>query len=238
MRRKIAVYVRELDPRLKLGIALVLGPYLWLMPWGAAFACGLILAVVLVPLADAQPIGRKMVRTLLMFVLFWVAAKGGLDAFWGMPLLQVAADCGVLAVRLASLLLLGLTLSLSTSARALGLAVSWAVAPFAGRERAWKLALSLALMIHFLPMCLETMARVKENVGRRCPDCGFFQRMRLIPQAVIRNLGQKTWNQTLSVAGRGLENADAWIPEFTWSVQDSICAGGCAIILAVILLAG
>ncbi len=214
--------MRALDPRLKLGLAFILGPSLWIVPPFTVLICGLSLLCILLPLAVIQPVGRKMVRTMFFFVLFWVGMKSVLDAISGMPFLQIAVDCGVLGLRLSSLLLLGLTLALSASARALGLAVAWGVAPFVGRERAWKLALSLALMIHFLPMCLDAMTQVKVSLDRRCPTIGAFQRLRIIPQASIRYLGQKTWNQTLAVAGRGLENGDAWIPDFSWSFHDSL----------------
>lgn len=216
----VAPYVRNLDPRLKLAVALVLGLCLWRISIVSACLCACTLFAILRPLAASQPVGPKMVRSLLFFVLFWAAIKVVLDSLTGVPLPVVAIGVFDLVVRLAALLLLGLTLALSTSPRALGLAVSWAVRPVVGRERAWQLALSLSLMIHFLPMCLSTMANVKETVSRRCPGYGFWHRLLIIPQVVIRNLGQKTWNQTLAVAGRGLEGADAWEPDFVWAGCD------------------
>lgn len=220
----VAPYVRSLDPRLKLAMALVLGPCLWKISVISAFLCALLLFVILKPLAASQPVGSKMVRSLMLYVLLWVGLKVVLDSLTGLPLTQVVMGAFDLAIRLAALLLLGLTLALSTSARALGLAVAWAVRPLVGKERAWRLALSLALMIHFLPLCLSTMATVKEVASRRCPGCGFWQRLLIIPQAVIRNLGQKTWNQTLAVASRGLESSEAWEPEFFWTGRDWLWA--------------
>lgn len=221
MMQKAAVYVRSLDPRLKMGISLVLGPGLWLLNPLVVLVCAAVLFTALLSLAVSQPLGPKMVRSLFMFIIFWLIIKMGLDAFSGMPPLQIVMAGGELALRLAALLLLGLSLAMSTSARSLGLAVSWLIRPCVGKERAWKLALSLALMIHFLPLCLSTMAQVKDTLARRCPGCGLGQRMLVIPQAVIRNLGQKTWNQTLAVAGRGLESGDAWEPDFSWSMRDT-----------------
>jgi biotin transport system permease protein len=166
-------------------------------------------------------------------VVFWVAAKAGLDALSGMPLDVIAAGAGDLAIRLVALLLLGLFLALSSSSRALGLAVAWAVRPVAGREQAWRLALSLALMVHFLPMCLSTVSQVRQTMTRRCPRCGFFLRMVVIPQAVIRAMGQKTWNQTLAVAGRNLDRPEAWEPDFSWTSRDTLLC-----LLATCALAG
>jgi biotin transport system permease protein len=165
-----------------------------------------------------------MVRSLLSFVLLWVAVKAGLDALGGVPSEYIAMDAAQLSVRLTALLLLGLTLALSTSARSLGLAVAWALRPVLGRERAWRVALSLSLMVHFLPACLASMSQVREVAARRCPEAGFFARMRIVPQAVIRNLGQKTWNQTLAVACRRLDGADAWASDFAWTGRDWIAA--------------
>jgi biotin transport system permease protein len=196
MMRDVAAYVRRRDPRLKLCAAFLLGPALWVLGLPAVGLC----------------------------LLFWVAVKAGLDAMSGLSAAQVAMGAGDLALRLAALLLLGLFLALSSSARALGLAVSWAVRPLVGREQAWRLALSLSLMIHFLPMCLGAIAQVRQTLSRRCPRCGFFLRMVVIPQAVIRTLGQKTWNQTLAVAGRGLDDPSAWEPDFTWTGHDSAWA--------------
>ncbi len=224
MMQEVAAYVRRRDPRLKLCVAFLLGPSLWVLGLPVVGVCLLCLFGLVLSLAVSQPLGVRMVRSLFFFVLFWVAVKAGLDAVSGLSAAQIATGAADLALRLAALLLLGLFLALSSSARALGLAVSWAVRPLVGREQAWRLALSLSLMIHFLPMCLGAIAQVRQTLSRRCPRCGFFQRMVVIPQAVIRSLGQKTWNQTLAVAGRGLDNPRAWEPAFSWTRHDSVWA--------------
>jgi biotin transport system permease protein len=225
----VAGLVRALDPRLKLAAALLVGPFLWKVPVLAATACAAFLLVLVRALAAGQPGGGKMVRSLLSFVIFWVAVKLVLDGLSGVPVEAMVRDAGQLAVRLVALVLLGLGLALSSSARALGLAVAWALRPFLGRERAWRIALALSLMVHFLPVCLSTLSGVREVAARRFPEAGFFRRMRMIPQAVIRNLGQKTWNQTLAVACRGLDRAGAWEPDFAWSARDWL---GSAFVLA------
>ncbi|WP_319584457.1 cobalt transporter [uncultured Pseudodesulfovibrio sp.] len=227
----VAGMVRSLDPRLKLAAALVAGPCLWKVPLSAAIVVALFLLILVRCLAAGQPGGGKMVRSLLSFVLFWVAVKVVLDAISGVPMEHLALDAGQLAVRLVALLMLGLGLALSTSARALGLAAAWALRPFLGRERSWRIALALSLMVHFLPTCLSTLTGVREVVARRFPEAGFFRRMRMVPQAVIRNLGQKTWNQTLAVACRGLDRPGAWEPDFAWSGRDWI--GSVLVIVAI-----
>jgi biotin transport system permease protein len=212
--------VRALDPRFKLVAALLVGPCLWKVPVEAATACALLLLLLVRCLAAGQPGGGKMVRSLLSFVFFWVAIKVLLDAVSGVPVEHMALDAGQLAVRLTALLMLGLGLALSTSARALGMGVAWALRPLMGAERAWRIALALSLMVHFLPVCLSTLTGVREVAARRFPEAGFFRRMRMVPQAVVRNLGQKTWNQTLAVACRGLDRPEAWKPDFSWAGRD------------------
>ena len=221
---RFADILRALDPRLKLAIALFLGPGLWMLPPLSVTLCLLFLGPTVYVLSKSQPVGSKMIRSLFTFIIFWVVLKAVMDTLSDLPVTTILMQSGELGLRLTSLLLLGLGLALSTSARALGMAVSWGLKPFIGAERAWKVALSLALMVHFLPMCLSTMNQVKETVASRCPHFGFRQKMVLIPQVVLRSLGQKTWNQTLAVAGRGLENAGAWEPDFTWHQRDTACA--------------
>lgn len=232
MRAEVAQFVRRLDPRLKLVLSFVLGPTLWLLPAAWVCGCALVLFCVLWGLSLSQLFGRKMIQSMMMFVLFWVMLKIGLDFITGLPLLSVLWDGVELGLRLSALLMLGMCLALSSSAHALGMAVSWFLAPVIGRERAWRIALSLALMIHFLPLCLETMTRVKAIVQARSVE-GAFARIRIVAQASIRTMGQKTWNQTLVVAGRGLERAEAWQPEFNWTRADSVVAS-IAVLFAVL----
>lgn len=232
----VADWLRAIDPRLKLVMALILGPCLWKVHVAAAVGCAMIFLALVLPLSVSQPVGSRMVRSLLFFVLLWVAVKVVVDGVTGVPVEHIAMDAGQLAVRLTALLLLGLTLALSTSARSLGLAVAWGVRPFVGGERAWRVALSLALMVHFLPICLSTMTQVRDVLGRRCPTAGFGVRARVVPQAVIRNLGQKTWSQTLAVASRGLEAPEAWEADFHWAKRDWSCAGAFAVALPLLFL--
>lgn len=219
----LAPHVRRLDPRLKMGLALVLGPMAWLFPpLGVALLLAVLVPLV-VGLAASQPLGSKMVRSLGLFIVFWIAMKAGIDAISGVPFMELLMAAAVLGLRLAALLMVGLGLSLSTSARSLGMALSWIIRPLVGGERAWKVALSLSLMVHFLPLCLSTLNQIKETVSNRCPHMGRAGRTLLIPQAMLRALGQKTWNQTLAVAGRGLDNEGAWEPDFVWSGRDTVC---------------
>jgi len=163
-----------------------------------------------------------MLRRLAWFVLFWGAAKVGLDMLAGVVAADAVLGGIVVVIRLSALLLIGITLALSTSARSLGMAVAWALRPFIGGERAWRAALSLALMVHFLPLCLSTLEQVSAAFRSRLPSGSRRLRALVVPLAVIRGLGQKTWNQTLAVAGRGLDRAEAWEPDFAWASRDTL----------------
>lgn len=227
----VADGMRALDPRLKLAVALVLGPGLWKMHVASAAVCVVVFLALVPLLAVNRPMGRRMARSVLFFILLWVAVKASVDGATGVPVETIVKDAGQLAVRLAGLVLLGLVLALSTSARTIGQAVAWGIRSLVGRERAWRVALSLALMVHFLPVCLTTLQGVRDMLNRRCPGAGFGMRVRVIPQVVIRVLGQKTWSQTLAVASRGLEGPEAWEPDFCWSGGDT----GLACLLVVVL---
>ena len=233
---RLAAHIRRLDPRLKAGVCLFGGPGVWLLGPVHAAALVVLLAFLVFPLALTQPLGRGMLRRLAWFVLLWTAVKVGLDMVSGAAPADAALGGLILAVRLAALLMLGLVLALSTSARSLGLAVVWALRPFIGRERAWRAALSLALMVHFLPLCLSTLDQVSAAFRSRCPRGSLAQRALIVPLAVIRGLGQRTWNQALAVAGRGLDRAEAWEPDFAWSQPDTLwLAAACATAAAMLI---
>ncbi|MGE4504107.1 MAG: cobalt transporter [Desulfovibrionaceae bacterium] len=205
--------VRRLDPRLKVLFAVLLGALAWSsgLPGLAAMLVGL--CWLLLRLRAALPGGRAVLRGYVWFLLFWALAKAGLDLWSGVGALAALAGAGMLTLRLTCLLGTGLALAVSTSPRQLGMALTWFLRPIL-RGRAWKAALALALMVHFLPITWETVARVRANVARRLPGARFWTRQAATARAVLRVLGQKTWNQTLAVACRGLGEAAAWEPEF------------------------
>lgn len=129
------------------------------------------------------------------------------------PLLAHAArESALLGVRLTLLIGIGLALALAASPRALGLALVWLLRPVLG-ARAWQPALGVALMVHFLPMAQGTFTQVSRAADLRGP-LPLRRRAVLLPAAVLRILGQRTWTQTVAVAARGLDHPDAWQPDF------------------------
>lgn len=232
------------DPRLHLLLAGSYGVLVWhLPPLGlAVVAAGLAGLFAASPLRRRLRPG--MLRGHAWFVLVWVvlrfalaclgpaaapvsvigtggdAGEGGVfDALrfaWpdGPLLAHAAREAALLGVRLALLIGIGLALALAASPRALGLALVWLLRPVLG-ARAWQPALGVALMVHFLPMAQGTFAHVSRAANLRGP-LPLRRRALLLPAAVLRILGQRTWTQTVAVAARGLDHPEAWRPGFAF----------------------
>lgn len=231
-------WLHNVDPRLKILTAACFGIATWHVPpivlGGYAFVLWLLCA-------QAEFFSRAnwpMLRSYLWFVLFWAVIKFALDCTplltapytWNEPLVrQAALEAGLLAARLCVLIGLGLMLALTTSPRRLGLALCWYLRPVLGRN-SWKTALSLSLMIHFLPLVQSTISQVKSAILQRNLKRSRWQRFMLVPQATLRILAQKTWTQTVAVASRGLDTPDAWIPRF--QPQPLVWMGGFLLIAA------
>lgn len=233
------------DPRLHLLLAGCYGVLVWhLPPLGlAVVAAGLAGLFAASPLRRRLRPG--MLRGHAWFVLVWVVlrftlaclgpaeaspvsgigdggstgADGVFDALrfaWpdGPLLAHAAREAALLGVRLALLIGIGLALALAASPRALGLALVWLLRPVLG-ARAWQPALGVALMVHFLPMAQGTFTQISRAADLRGP-LPLRRRAVLLPAAVLRILGQRTWTQTVAVAARGLDRPEAWRPDFAF----------------------
>lgn len=202
--------LHDLDPRLKVLAGLVFG----LLTWRAGlFGLTLYWAGVLLvlwSLGHAGSLSLGMVRWLAFGVLFWTGLKFGFELMNHEPLWPGAVqESLLLGGRLGLLIFIGLAVTASTSTRQLGLAVHGLIRPILGR-RAWMTSLGLALMVHFLPLTLRTIGQVRQAVLLRCSHLWFWTRYSLVISTVIRTLGQKTWDQTLGLAARGLDQEQAW----------------------------
>lgn len=204
-------WLLALDARPKLVFVLLTGLALWRLPWVALIG---LLALGWLCCRDLGGFARTNLfvwRTALFFVALWSGLKFMLDIWAGGPWSEALTAALGLGLRLSVILFLGLSLALSTSPRALGAGLAWFLRPLAG-DRAWRIALALALMIHFLPLSLAAAVGVNQSLSRRWPRCPWPQRLRLVPLGVLRVLGQATWQQTLAVAARGLDQPSAWRP--------------------------
>ena len=230
-----AALLRGLDPRLKMGAGLLLGVLLWKAAVWAVLPVTLSLVWAVVPFFRAER-GRNHLRGVIFFVLAWVGIKSGVDVFTGSPLSLIAFQGAGLTIRLAGLILLGFVLSLSTSPRSMGMALNWFLLPM-GRDRSWRVALSLALMVHFLPKGLRVVSGVREAASLRCPDLSLRRRFVVLPLAVLRNMSRSAWDQTLAVASRGLDRAEAWTPGFAWTDRDSTALAVLSVMAVVLAVA-
>ncbi len=209
----IKSFLLALDPRLKLCLGLCLGLCVWAADVWAVYIYFLLCAWLCTILRSGLQSQGFVLKSYIFFLCFWSVSKFILDIWSGMAVLLAAQHALFLSLRLAVLLLLALLLILSTSSRQLGMALLWFLRPIF-KDRAWEIALMLALMLHFLPMIWQTIARVRLALRVRTVRFGFMQRMRIIAGTSVRVLGQKTWNHTLGVAARNLDRPEAWNPVF------------------------
>lgn len=225
----------QADPRLKLLMGASLGLMLWICGLAGLICIGLLLLPGFLLLARAGRLQLQMPAAVATFAGFWSLAAFGLQLWEGAALHTALGASLFLGARLALLLLLGLLLTLSSSARELGLGLSWLLRPVAGK-RAWQLALAVALLLHFLPQTLETLAQVRRMLQMRGPKRPLWTRFGLMAQTVLRIMAQNAWKQTVALAGRGLDSPAAWRPVFEpqplhWLTGCSlvlVCVGVCA----------
>lgn len=198
-----------LDARPKILLVLLVGLSLWRLPFLALIVLFAASALLCFSLGGFVRAHLNMWRAGVAFVLVWTALKFFMDIVGAVNLSSALSASTTLGLRLATLLLLGLTLALSATPRRLGLGLTWFLRPLL-RERAWRTALALSLMIHFLPLTWAAAAGLLHNLSRRWPDCPWRERARLIPLALLRIMSQTTWNQTVAVAARSLDQPEAW----------------------------
>ena len=205
----------HLDARLKIITAACFGLLTWRAgPLGlAAYGLGVGWAALVLGAFRAE--NRRTFAAYGLFVLFWMAFALALASWEGsFTWSKTLPETGLLGLRLCVLLFIGLSLALSASPRQLGLAFSWFLRPVLGR-RAWTAALSLSLLVHFLPLAWTCVRQVRQAIRLRNPRQGKVRRALLLSRATLRILGQKTWTQTVAIAGRGLDSPEAWEPRFT-----------------------
>ena len=207
-------------PLVKLAVALCLGIFTWRAgPAGLALYLAGLAAVGLASpgRGELRPVSLRAIATILFF---WVLVKAGFEFWEGAAVSTALQQAGILGLRLAILILGGLCLTAVTSARQIGLAVDLLLRPAIGKK-SWQGALGLALMIHFLPLTLRVLRQAGTGLRLRSPRRGPVVRMRLWAQTVLRVLNRATWQQTLAIAARGLDDPGKWrerIPVTGWQI--------------------
>ncbi|MFP4480225.1 MAG: energy-coupling factor transporter transmembrane component T [Desulfohalobiaceae bacterium] len=205
-----------LDPRLKIVMAFALGIFTWQaawMPLGLYLLGTMLLAWLLTGYGAVQ---GKNLQHLAGLVFIWSTVK----ALWGLgeavPVQQALFSSLILGQRLVVLILLGLCLTAVCSSRQMGLALEWFLRPLL-RGKSWQVALALTLMLHFLPLCLQTLRGVQTAQTLRCADQSAYSRYKHLVRATCRILAQRTWDQTLALAARGLDHSSAWRRPLPWN---------------------
>lgn len=199
----------SVDARPKILLALVIGLTMGRLPDAALILLALAGALLCSSLGGFARGCLGLWRVSAAFVLVWSGLKMGLDLLDGAAMDAALRAAFFLGLRLTVLLLLGLSLAMSASPRALGLGLAWFLRPALG-PASWRIALSLSLMIHFLPLTWSAASGLLQNLARRWPDCPWPVRLRLIPAALLRVMGQATWDQAKAIAARGLDRPEAW----------------------------
>ncbi|MGM0425063.1 MAG: hypothetical protein ACQEQX_09105 [Thermodesulfobacteriota bacterium] len=207
-----------LDPRLKIILAFALGLLTWQAGWiplGLYLLGTMALAWVLRGFGALQ--GRNLLH-LAVLVLVW----SGVKAMWGLlgaaSMQQALLSSLFLGQRLVVLVLLGLCLTAVCSSRQMGLALDWFLRPLL-RGKSWQAALALSLMLHFLPLVLQTLRGVQTALSLRCSDLGVYSRYKHLVLASFRILAQRTWEQTLALSARGLDSSSAWRQPLPWDLK-------------------
>lgn len=203
----------KVDARPKILLALLIGLSLWRLPDAVLIPLALAGGLLCFCLGGFARGYLGLWKAGVVFVLVWAGLKFGLDMLGGGADVESALHAAAcLGLRLAVLLLFGLSLAMSASPRRLGLGLAWFLRPALGK-RSWRVALSLSLMIHFLPLTWVMATGLLQNLHRRWPDCPWLKRLHLIPQALLRVISQTTWDQAVAIAARGLDRPEAWLPD-------------------------
>ncbi len=228
--------MRALDARVTIFLGLAAGILTWHMATPGVAVLGVVLLLGLLLLGAGTFVEARLLRAYALFIGFWIAFKTALEALGGHLDRAAIEEISLLGLRLFVLLCLGLVITLMASPRALGLALAWYSRPIFGR-RAWRAALALSLMVHFLPQAWRAADTVRASIARRCPELPWHRRARLLPQATIRVLAQSTWEQTLALAARDLDRAAAWETNPAWRPVDAAVAlGGIGLLGALVLI--
>lgn len=143
------------------------------------------------------------------FVLLWGGVKLVLEVVRGGAAGPALSAAAVLALRLVALLLLGAALNALVTPRALGVAGASLARPVLGRS-AWSAALALSLMVHFVPRAVAAFAEARAALRVRRLRVSRLRALLLVLEIGTRKLAAATWNQTLAVAARRLDDPAAW----------------------------
>ncbi len=199
------------DGRPAVALSLVAGFCVWRYD-AAALAVPLAFLIWFLPRQPSfRSVGKPVLRPALRFAVFFAIIKFGLDVFSvEADFVQAAVNAGMLFGRLLAAVGIGLALLTFCGPRGLCLALTWYLRPLLGK-RAWRAGLSGALVVRFLPMIFTLVEQTTRQIRLRAPHVGIVGRLALLSRAVLRQLAQKSWNQSVALLARDLARPEAWV---------------------------
>jgi biotin transport system permease protein len=199
--------LQESDARVKIGVGIVAGICAWRAePQGVGLLVGA--SCFLTWLAAGKGLlNRGQLWGGALLVGIWTGVKAGLELVVGNP--AWLAQSLVLGGRMTAVVLVGLCLATLTSRIQVGRTVSALLKPVF-KDKSWQGAMSLALMLHFIPSSMRTLHTVRQTLALRGQDLSFRRRLYFFVVTVMRALSRTTWDQALALAVRGLEDERAW----------------------------
>lgn len=244
------------DPRLALGLTLAASLCVWHAGWPGLCVYAAVLLCLWHRAGTHRLAPQGTLARTVRFCLFWTTITWAFtvsEVLPPLPWATIAAlpqalhtalppalwatlpGAALLLCRLALLMAFALSLTLHLSPHALGQAAVWFVAPLLGNN-AWKPALSLALMVHYLP-AMHTAAHAVRLAAkvRGLPEQGFAYWKNALPH-LFRLLYSRTMQQAMAIASRGLDTNNAWLTLPPLSRQETAMALGVAVFFAAFTL--
>ena len=244
------------DPRLALGLTLAASLCVWHAGWPGLCAYALVLLFVWFRAGTHRLAPQGTLGRTVRFCLFWATITWAFTLsevlpplHWGdtaslshalnkaLPpaLWATLPGAALLLCRLVLLMAFALSLTLHLSPHALGQAAVWFVAPLLGKN-AWKPALSLALMVHYLPAIHSAAHAVRLAAKvRGLPEQGFAYWKNALPH-LFRLLYTRTMQQAVAIASRGLDTNSAWLTLPPLARQETAMALGVVLFFAAFTL--
>ena len=222
VKKKLLRWLQVCDARVKIGLSILTGICVW-QAGPKALAVLAFASIVLTWLvAGDSLVTRRQFLALLVFIGLWTGVKAIMEFMAENP--DGLEQSLVLGGRMAVLVLVGLCLAAMTSRIQVGRAVTSLLRPVLG-SRSWQGAMSLALMIHFIPLTMRTLHTVRQSIALRGSGISLRRRMYFFVTTVMRTLSRTTLDQTMALAVRGLENEHAWQDPQTIKPKEWVLGG-------------
>lgn len=207
VKKKLISWLQACDARVKIGLSIITGISVWQARPEVLAVLALAAALLTWIVAGSSLITRRQIGALVLFIGAWTGVKAAMEFIAKNP--DGLKQSLILGGRLSVLVLVGLGLAALTSRIQVGRAVTSLLRPVLG-NRSWQGAMSLALMIHCIPLTMRTLHTVMQTIALRGYGLSLRKRLYFFVTTVMRCLSRTTMDQTVALAVRGLENERAW----------------------------